>query len=316
MDKIKASEVFVTIVKQGSMIKAADYLGMSRAMVTRYLNEMEEWAGVRLLHRTTRKQSLTSVGEQVYQQSLQLLEMAEQIPANVVKESHQISGLVRITSSQSLANSVLSVAISEFMLIYPLIAVDLQITNQTVNLVEERIDIALRITNHLEPNLIARPLATCISVVCASNDYLAQKGVPKTPDELAHHQCLTYRFFGRSLWEFNQGDERFSVPVEGNLSANESVVLLQATLRNAGISLQPYYSVKPYLENGELIQILSDYQAQPMGIYAVLASRQNMPAAVRALLDFLVEWFSLSPHWNALSGSHFLNNQLVRKSLR
>ncbi|KLU19834.1 LysR family transcriptional regulator, partial [Proteus mirabilis] len=199
MDKIKASEVFVTIVKQGSMIKAADYLGMSRAMVTRYLNEMEEWAGVRLLHRTTRKQSLTSVGEMVYEQSLQLLEMAERIPANIPKERHQISGLVRITSSQSLANSILSVAICEFMQRYPLIAVDLQITNQTVNLVEERIDIALRITNHLEPNLIARSLATCLSVVCAHKDYLAKKGIPQTPDELAQHQCLTYRFFGRSL---------------------------------------------------------------------------------------------------------------------
>ncbi|HEJ9629476.1 TPA: LysR family transcriptional regulator [Proteus mirabilis] len=302
MDKIKASEVFVTIVKQGSMIKAADYLGMSRAMVTRYLNEMEEWAGVRLLHRTTRKQSLTSVGEMVYEQSVQLLEMAERIPANIPKERHQISGLVRITSSQSLANSILSVAICEFMQRYPLIAVDLQITNQTVNLVEERIDIALRITNHLEPNLIARSLATCLSVVCAHKDYLAKKGIPQTPDKLAQHQCLTYRFFGRSLWEFNLGDERYSVPVGGNLSANESVVLLQATLKGAGISLQPYYSAKPYIESGELEQILSDYQAQPMGIYAVLASRQNMPAAVRVLLDFLVEWFSSSPYWLALSG--------------
>ncbi|UWT99462.1 LysR family transcriptional regulator [Proteus vulgaris] len=302
MDKIKASEVFVTIVKQGSMIKAADYLGMSRAMVTRYLNEMEEWAGVRLLHRTTRKQSLTSVGEMVYEQSLQLLEMAERIPANIPKERHQISGLVRITSSQSLANSILSVAICEFMQRYPLIAVDLQITNQTVNLVEERIDIALRITNHLEPNLIARPLATCLSVVCAHKDYLVKKGIPKTPDDLAQHQCLTYRFFGRSLWEFNLEDKRYSVPVGGNLSANESVVLLQATLKGAGISLQPYYSAKLYLESGELEHILANYQAQPMGIYAVLASRQNMPAAVRVLLDFLVEWFSSSPHWLGLSG--------------
>ncbi len=98
------------------------------------------------------------------------------------------------------------------------------------------------------------------------------------------------------------GDERYSVPVGGNLSANESVVLLQATLKGAGISLQPYYSAKPYLDNGDLEQVLSDYQAQPMGIYAVLASRQNMPAAVRALLDFLVEWFSSSPYWFALSG--------------
>ncbi|OAT24689.1 LysR family transcriptional regulator [Proteus myxofaciens] len=302
MDKIKASEVFVTIVKQGSMIKAADYLNMSRAMVTRYLLEMEEWAGVRLLHRTTRQQSLTSVGERVYQQSLELLELAESIPASTPKERHQISGLVRITSSQSLANSILSVAISEFMQQYPLIAVDLQITNQTVNLIEERIDIALRITNHLEPNLIARSLATCISVVCASKDYLEKEGIPQSPDELVHHQCLTYRFFGRSLWEFIQGDEHYSVPVGGNLSANESVVLLQATLKGMGISLQPYYSVKPYLENNELIQLLTHYQAKPMGIYAVLASRQNMPVAVRTLLDFLVEWFASSSYWSALSG--------------
>lgn len=302
MDKIKSSEVFVTIVKQGSMIKAANYLDMSRAMVTRYLNEMEEWVGGRLLHRTTRKQSLTSVGELVYKQSLLLLEIAERIPANIPKEKGKISGLVRITSSQSLANSILSVAIAEFMQLYPLIAVDLQITNQTVDLVEERIDIALRITNHLEPNLIARPLATCFSIVCANHDYLDKNGTPKTPDELALHQCLTYRFFGRSLWEFSQGETRYSVPVEGNLSANESVVLLQSTLKGAGISLQPYYSVKPYLDSGELVQILKDYQAQSMGIYAVLGSRQNMPISVRALLDFLVTWFSSSPYWLGLSG--------------
>lgn len=108
--------------------------------------------------------------------------------------------------------------------------------------------------------------------------------------------------FGSSLWEFSLGDERYSVPVGGNLSANESVVLLQATLQGAGVSLQPYCSAKPYLERGELEILLADYQPQPMGIYAVLASRQNMPAAVRVLLDFLVDWFASSPHWLSLSG--------------
>lgn len=160
----------------------------------------------------------------------------------------------------------------------------------------------MRITNHLEPNLIARPLAKCLSVVCAHKDYLAKHGIPNTPDDLTYHQCLTYRFFGSSLWEFSLGDERYSVPVGGNLSANESVVLLQATLQGAGVSLQPYCSAKPYLERGELEILLADYQPQPMGIYAVLASRQNMPAAVRVLLDFLVDWFASSPHWLSLSG--------------
>ncbi|MFD0709625.1 LysR family transcriptional regulator [Photorhabdus akhurstii] len=300
MDRVTAAQVFTIIVEQGSMIAASERLDMSRAMVSRYLAEMEKWAGVRLLHRTTRKISLTSAGEIAYQRSRKLLQLAEEIPVHQPVEAQELSGLLRISSSQSLAMSALSVAIPEFMRIYPQIAIDMQMSNKAINLVEERIDLALRITNNLEPNLIARPLSTCHSVVCAAPSYLAGKMLPQKPADLALHNCMTYNFFGKSLWLFERRGEKYSVPVSGTLSANESVVLMEATLQGAGIAMQPYYSVASHLASGKLIQLLPDYRPQAMGIYGIYASRQNMPATLRALLDFLVQWFASSPYWQAL----------------
>ncbi|MEQ1975303.1 LysR family transcriptional regulator [Xenorhabdus sp. SGI240] len=300
MDRITAAQVFVTIVEQGSLIAAAERLDMSRAMVSRYLAEMEKWAGVRLLHRTTRKISLTSAGESAYQRSLKLMELAEGMPAQQSLEAQTLKGLLRVSCSQSLGISALAVAIPEFMRIYPYIAVNLQMDNKAVNLIEERIDLAIRITNNLEPNLIARPLSTCHSIVCAAPSYLAEKSIPNNPMELTSHNCLTYNFFGKSLWVFKKQHEHYSVPVSGTLSANESTVLMEAALQGAGIAMQPYYSVSSYLMSGQLVELLPDYQPQAMGIYGIYASRQNMPATLRALLDFLVDWFATSPHWQQL----------------
>ncbi|CAM3314423.1 LysR family transcriptional regulator [Xenorhabdus nematophila] len=306
MDRVTAAQVFVTIVEQGSLIAAAERLDMSRAMVSRYLAEMEQWAGIRLLHRTTRKISLTSAGESAYQRSLKLMELAEEIPVQQFSEAQTLRGLLRVSCSQSLGISALSAAIPEFTRIYPQIAVNLQINNKAINLIEERIDLAIRITNNLEPNLIARPLSTCYSVVCAAPSYLAGKSIPQNPADLASHNCLTYNFFGKSLWLFEKQHEQYSVPVSGTLSANESTVLMEAALLGAGIAMQPYYSVSPYLISGQLVELLPDYQPQAMGIYAIYSSRQNMPVILRALLDFLVDWFATSSHWQEL--------QLMEKS--
>ncbi|CDH06366.1 putative transcriptional regulator [Xenorhabdus bovienii str. oregonense] len=300
MDRITAAQVFVTIVEQGSLVAAAERLDMSRAMVSRYLAEMEKWAGVRLLHRTTRKISLTSAGENAYQRSLKLQELAETMPVQQSLESQTLRGLLRVSCSQSLGTSALSVAIPEFMRMYPQIAVNLQINNKVINLIEERIDLAIRITNNLEPNLIARPLSICHSVVCVAPSYLDGKLIPQNPTDLASHNCLTYNFFGKSLWLFEKQHEQYSVPVSGTLSANESTVLMEAALQGAGIAMQPYYSAAPHLISGQLVELLPDYQPQAMGIYGIYASRQNMPVTLRALLDFLVDWFANAPHWQQL----------------
>ncbi len=295
MDRITAAEVFVAIVERGSMIAAAEALDMSRAMVTRYLAQMEQWAGVRLLHRTTRKLSLTHAGEATLERCRRMLEFAQDMDATVGLENDDLRGLLRISCSQSLGQSALVVAVTDYLRHHPQVAVDLQMNNRTVNLVEERIDLALRITNELDPNLIARPLAICHSVVCASPAYLAAKGIPKDPHDLAVHNCLTYSYFGKSLWHFDQQGVKSSVAVGGNLSANESVVLLSCALEGAGITLQPSYSVAPYIARGELVKLLPDYQPQAMGIYGIYTSRRQMPATLRTMLDFLVEWFATHP---------------------
>ncbi|MFP2507614.1 LysR family transcriptional regulator [Buttiauxella gaviniae] len=299
MDRITAARVFVTIVDLGSMIAAADHLEMSRAMVTRYLAQMEEWTGARLLHRTTRKLSLTDAGERTLSLSRKMLAVAEAIDLVEDNQTEEIRGLLRITCSQSLGQTALAGAVTQFLKRHPQVSVDLQMNNRTVNLVEERIDLALRITNELDPNLIARPLSTCASVVCAAPAYLAANGTPNHPEDLASHNCLTYNWFGKSLWHFDRAGEKSAVAVSGNLSANESVVLLAGTLQGAGISLQPYYSAAPLLAKGELVELLPGYQPQAMGIYGIYTTRKQMPATLRAMLDYLVEWFATNEQWRA-----------------
>lgn len=301
MDRITAAQVFVSIAERGSMIAAADAQGMSRAMVTRYLAEMEEWAGARLLHRSTRRLSLTDAGDITLARCRAMLELAGAMPV-AAADVDTPQGLLRVACSQSLAQATLAPAITAFLRHYPRVTVDVQVDSRAVNLVEQRIDLALRITNALEPNLIARSLAVCESVACAAPDYLAARGTPLHPQDLAGHNCLTYTYFGKSLWQFTDADgEAVWVPVGGNLSANEDTVLLQAAVAGAGVVMQPMYSVAKLIAGGDLVPLLPTYVPQSMGIHGIYTSRQHMAPALRAMLDFLLDWFANDTTWLSVS---------------
>ena len=293
MDRVKAAEVFVAIVERGSLSAAAEGLDMSRAMVTRYLAEMEEWSGARLLHRTTRRIGLTPAGEATLARCRQMLEIATQMAVADGAEADMPRGLLRIACAQSLAQQVLGAAVTAYLRRYPQTAVDLVVDNRAVNLVEERIDLAVRITNDLDPNLIARPLGTCESVVVAAPSYLAAHGTPRRLEDLAVHNCLTYSYFGKSLWKFTDAKSGApaDVPVGGNLSGNETMALLAAAKEGAGIALQPVFAAAPLIASGQIVRLLPDYVPQVLGIHGVYSSRRQMPAALRAMLDFLVDWF-------------------------
>ncbi|WP_241089263.1 LysR family transcriptional regulator [Pseudomonas viridiflava] len=291
MDRIMAARVFIAINERGSLIAAADSLDMSRAMVTRYLAQMETWAGARLLHRTTRKLGLTAPGQVTLLRCQQLLELADAMPLAADTQVDEPRGMLRIACSQSLAQAVLAPAVTAYLQRYPGTSVDLLIGNQAVDLVGERIDLAIRITNQLDPNLIARPLGTCDSVVCASPGYLATHSTPARPQELSSHNCLTYSYFGKSLWEFVHLEQPLSVPVGGNLSANDSVVLLEAAVAGAGITLQPVHSAAPLLASGKLVALMPDYQPRTLGMHGIYTSRQHQSATLRTILDFLAGWF-------------------------
>lgn len=298
MDRLTATRVFVEVVERGSQTAAADALEMSRAMVSRYLGELETWVGARLLHRTTRKLSLTGAGEQLLGQCREMLAMADAMQSVSRTDEAAPRGTLRIACSQSLAQAWLVHALDDFTRLYSQVSVDLLVGSQAVNLVEARIDLALRITNQLDPNLIARQLAVCRSVVCATPAYLARHGTPQRPEELAQHNCLSYAYFGRSIWEFTRAGEPHAVAVSGNLSANESMVLLEAVLADIGISLQPRYSVGAHLRSGALVQLLPDYEPQQLGIHALYGTRRQMPPALRALLDFLIQRLADRPDWD------------------
>jgi DNA-binding transcriptional LysR family regulator len=298
MDRITAAEVFVQIAERGSLAAAADALEMSRAMVSRYLAQMERWAGARLLHRTTRRLSLSPAGEQTLARCRRMLEIAGELVLPPQDEADPVRGLLRVACAQSLAQEVLMRPVADFLRAHPQAAIDLRIDARPVNLVEDRIDLAIRITNELDPNLIARRLGDCASVVCAAPAYLAAHGRPLRVEDLALHNCLTYSYFGRSLWTFTDAaGEPASVPVGGNLSANETQVLLAAAVEGVGIGLQPLYAAAGALARGELVALLPGHVAQPLGIHGIYASRRQMPAVLRAMLDALAAYFADGRYW-------------------
>jgi DNA-binding transcriptional LysR family regulator len=137
-------------------------------------------------------------------------------------------------------------------------------------------------------------------VVCATPAYIAEHGIPQQPDDLLQHQCLHHAFFGKNGWRFTKEKQVFFVPVSGAISANDANVILQATLAGAGIAHQPTFSAAPYLESGELVQLLADYHSDELGIYGLYTSRRHMPIILRSLLDFLAERFGNEPSWDKL----------------
>ena len=294
MDRVQSARVFIEIVERGSMIAAAESLDMSRSMVTRYLTEIEGWANARLLHRSTRRLSLTTPGEAVLEHCRQLVSIADDIPLVVggieagQSRTETVTGHLRIACAGYAAEHVLLPVLNRYYQRYPEVTIELQIDNATVDLIEQRIDLALRISADLDPNLIAKRVGTCRSVLCASKDYLKLRGIPQSLEALQHHECLIYSYFGRhGLWRFMKGDEPIALPVSGRLVASDSEILLKASLNHMGISYQPRADAQPYLDSGDLVEILPEYQPIDLGIYGVYRSRKQMPQALRLLLDML-----------------------------
>jgi DNA-binding transcriptional LysR family regulator len=293
MDRLTAMKVFCEVAASGSFSATADKLDMSRAMVTRYIGELETWLDARLLQRTTRKVTLTDAGESCLRRSQQMLALMDNIEEETLRHDGELRGQLRLTCSMSFGFAHLAAAISDFLTLHPQLKIDLNVSDRTVNLVEERIDLAIRISSEPDPMLIARPLVRCDSILVASPGYLAKHGTPQSPAALTEHGCLSYANFGRSIWSLQRGDEHVQVAVSSRFSANEATVLLHAALANGGIALQPTYLVKPYIDNGQLIALLPGWQVPAMTIYALYPSRRHLSPAVRALLDFLVGRFAV-----------------------
>lgn len=297
MDRLTALRVFVTIVEQGSLSRAADNLDMSRAKVSRYLTELESWMDVRLLHRTTRRLSLTAPGEETLEVAYQLLGLTNTLDGIRNQNTSELKGQLRITASYSLIDSLLMEVVGSFVSKWPKTAIDILATDDSVNLIDSRIDLAIRITNDLEENVVARRIGECRSIVCATPEYLQKRGKPIDVQSLVHHNCLSFAYFGRSAWVFDGPNGPESVAISGNISANISEVLLSATLRGHGISLQPASTVMPLIETGHLIELLPEWTPKTLGVYVVYANRKQVTPLQRKFIDFLAEEIKRFPYW-------------------
>ncbi|MBP6559753.1 MAG: LysR family transcriptional regulator [Burkholderiaceae bacterium] len=295
MDRLTAMQVFVEVAHSGSFSATADKLDMSRAMVTRYVGELEQWLGARLLQRTTRSVTLTDAGENCLRRSQQMLALVQDVEEETQSHDGALRGQLRITCSMSFAYAQMAAAVVDFLQLHPQLKIDLNASEGALNLVEARIDLAIRISAEPDPALIGRVLAPCTSVLVASPAYLAAHGVPQLPADLATHRCLSYANFGKSVWTFSRGDDHARVSVGSYFSANEATALLQGVLAGGGIALQPSYLANPHLQDGSLQVVLPDWKVPDMAIYALYPSRKHLSPAVRALLDFLVERFAQVP---------------------
>lgn len=291
MDHLSAIRSFVEIADKGSLTRAAEALDLSRAMISRHLEALEQWLGARLLHRTTRRVSLSEAGLEALPRLRQMLELAADLQAVSGERRAEPKGKLRITTSLSFAVSCLTQAVVDFQAGHPRVEIELLTVDRAVDLVGERIDLAVRITNRLDDGVVARRLASCRSVLCASPAYLKRRGRPERPEDLKQHECITHAFGARAEYRLRHAGRLMTVGVTGSLSGNETAVLRQAALAGAGVAMLPTYFVGDDLMRGTLVRLLPDYEPEPLGIHAVYLSRQHQPQPLKLLIDFLVERF-------------------------
>ena len=291
MDQLSAIRSFIEIADRGSLTRAAETLDLSRAMISRHLEGMERWLGARLLHRTTRRVSLSEAGQEALPRLRQMLELAADLQAVAGAHRTEPTGKLRITTSLSFAVSCLTQAVVDFQGRHPRIEVELLTVDRAVDLVGERIDLAVRITNRLDDGVVARRLASCHSVLCASPAYLKRRGRPERPEDLKVHDCITHAFGSRAEYRLRRAGRLTTLDVKGALSGNETAVLRQAALAGAGIAMLPTYFVGDDLMRGALVRLLPDHEPEPLGIHAVYLSRQHQPQPLKLLIDFLAERF-------------------------
>jgi DNA-binding transcriptional LysR family regulator len=301
MDRFASMTAFVKVVECGSFSAAARRLNLSPNRITKHVQSLEERLGVRLLNRTTRKVSLTEVGRVYYERCTRLLGELDETERLASALQTTPRGELRVNAAPSFGMLQLAPAIQDFTTLYPDVSVELNLTERMVDLVEEGLDVAVRVEALPDSSLIARHLAPCRVVICAAPSYLERHGVPQTPADLAAHNCLTLTmspFY--SEWHFIGADgKEQKIHVTGNLRANSAIALAEAALKGQGLTFQPTYVVGEDLNAGRLVPVLSDYALAELAVRALYPHSRLLSAKVRAFVDFLVARFGQEPAWDA-----------------
>ncbi|NYT59834.1 LysR family transcriptional regulator [Alcaligenaceae bacterium] len=294
MDRLTGMQVFVRAVEDGSLSAAARRLGMSAAVATKNLDALEAHLGAKLLHRTTRRLSLTESGSEYLDACQRLLPEIEEAEAAAASQHVEVKGLLRISMPLSFGARYIAPLIPAFSLRHPALRIELGLNDSVVDLLDGGWDMAIRIGRLNDSPLRARKLGDCPELVCAAPSYLDRRGIPRRVADLTQHNCLGYTlssWAGGREWAFGV-DGQVRVPINGDLAANSGEALLAAAIAGQGLLYQPLFIVGDALESGTLTVLELDQPTHALGgIHAVYPPETRPPAKVRAMLDYLVEAF-------------------------
>jgi DNA-binding transcriptional LysR family regulator len=287
---------FVQVFDAGGFSAAARQHGRSKALLSKYVTDLEDYLGVRLMNRTTRKLSLTEAGEAYYREASQLLQQLDDLDATISDQTAEPRGLIRVSAPRNFGETTLAPAIFEFMAQNPLISLDLRLEDRYVDLVDEGIDVALRISTLIDSSLIARKIAPITHVICASAALIDARGLPKVPEDLRRLPCIVdTNFSGQANWRFVEAGKPVTVHVSGTVKVNSPVAAMQAALAGLGFATVPTYLAGPAIAAGRLVVVLADNAPEGPSLLAVYPHRRHLAGKVRALIDHLVGWFAANP---------------------
>ncbi len=297
MDRFLEMQTFNAVVDAGSFVRAAEALGLSKAAVSRYVVDLETRLSVRLLHRTTRRLSLTDEGQVFYARSKELLAELQEAEAEITSRSDAASGLLRINAPFTFGVLHLAPLWGVFKAQHPKVMLDVTLADRLVDLVEEGYDVAIRIATLESSTLVSKRLATTRMVLCASPQYLAQKGTPVHPSELAQHAVISYSYWStKDEWHFKGPSGPVSVKTQPCIHTNSGDTCRAAALTHQGVILQPSFLVGKDLSDGTLVELMPQFRSLELGIYAVYPTRKHVSAKVRALIEFLADHFAKPDH--------------------
>ena len=309
MDTLEGMRTYAAVVSEGSFSKAAERLGRSPQLVSKYIAQLEDRLGVRLLNRSTRRLSVTEAGQAYFERCQGIVADVDELENAVGNMSEAVRGVLRINAPMTFGMHQLTPAIAEFQAAHPDLRVDLALDDRVIDIVREGFDLAIRIADLEASSLVARRLAPVNLVVCASPAYLERRGRPESPQDLSSHECLGYTYSAaRDRWRFTSDNGDEDVQVSGRFCANNGDALRTAALAGHGLIMQPTFIVGDDLRAGRLVRVMPHYRVTALNVYAVYAHRQFLSNKVRAFVDFLGDYFGPAPYWDRELGRFAAND--------
>lgn len=285
--------IFAKVVETGSFSETARQLAATPSAISRSVARLEKALGTRLLQRTTRKLRLSESGQTVYEHCLDMMNSAQAIMSVSGNFNREPQGIVRVSVPKAVGRFVVHPHIPAFLALYPKVDVNLRLDDRYVDLIDEEVDLAIRITDQPPPGLMGRRLLNIWHMLCATPEYLAEHGTPQHPHDLKNHSCIYLGEEPRdSRWKFNQGSKIITVNVYGRYAANHTGVRLDAVLRHIGIGSLPYFTAKHALQQGRLVQVLPDwnFKANYTGeLWILYPPTRHLPAKLSVFIEFLAE---------------------------